>query len=125
MPPAGPLKLTKVTDRFKAGSAPTVRVTLTVWGDPVAPAAATVTVSLYVPAASPAMEVLRVKAEGALPEVEDRVSQDCVLLAVHVSVPPPVLEMFTACELGLLPPAVVEKLAEAADKLRTGGKGGG
>ena len=71
------------------------------------------------------MEVFRVKVDGAVPEDADRVSQDCVLLAVHASVLPPVLAMFTTWELGLLPPTVAKKVAEVADKLRTGGNGGG
>ena len=46
LPPAGPLKLMEVRERLKPGGAATVKVTPTVCGDPVAPAAVTVTVSL-------------------------------------------------------------------------------
>src|SRR5579862_796565 len=70
------------------------------------------------------MDALNVRLAGAVPEAADSVIQDCVLLADQFSVPPPVLLMVTACELGLLPPVKPLKLAVLADKFRIGVGGG-
>src|SRR5437868_3861148 len=70
------------------------------------------------------MEALSIKPAGAVPEAAESVNHDWVLLADQLSVPPPVLLMFTICEFGLLPPAKPLKLAALEDKPRIGVDGG-
>ena len=48
-----------------------------------------------------------------MPEVAPSTSQGCVLAAVQLSVPPPLLEIVMACEAGFAPPAVPLKLRVA------------
>ena len=51
-----------------------MNVTGIVFGEPLAPAAVTVTDPLYVPAASPAGEAVTVSVPGALPDAGDTAS---------------------------------------------------
>jgi hypothetical protein len=94
-PRAVPEGFMPVVESVRFGGCRTTKVTAIVCGDPVAPGALTVTVSVYVPAVSPEIETERPKLDGAVPELAGRVSHDCVLPAVQLSVPPPVFVMFT------------------------------
>ena len=103
----------------------TFNVTAIVAGDPAAPEAVTVTVSVYVPAPNPEVFAPMVSVAGdppaADPEVPDNVSQDCVLLALQLNVPEPVLEIVTGCEVGLAAPAVAENVSVPLDNDTVGG----
>ena len=66
------------------------------------------------------MDTLSPRVDGAVPAVEERESQDAVLLAVQLSVPPPVLEMLMFWVAGLEPPAVAVKDAVFEDTVNTG-----
>jgi hypothetical protein len=80
-----------------------VKLTGMVWGVLVAPVAVAVTLSEYVPAASPVIFAVAVKEPGAVPEVGKTESHDALLLTLQLKVPVPELEMATAPD-GLLPP---------------------
>jgi hypothetical protein len=97
-----------------------VNVTAMVCGEPFAPAAPIVTTSLKVPAESPLEETVSPSVDGAVPDVADRVSHDCVLLAVQLSVPTPVLAIVTLCGVGFVKPAVAEKLTAFEETLNLG-----
>ena len=65
----------------------------------------------WVAAANPAVEIERPRLAGAVPEAAESVSQGCVLVAVQLSVPPPVLVIPMFCDAGFEPPAAAEKVA--------------
>src|SRR5690349_22581999 len=64
--------------------------------------------------------MVRPNEDGAVPEVAERVSQDCVLLAVQLSVPTPVLAIVTVCGAGLVKPAVAVKVTAFVDTVKVG-----
>jgi hypothetical protein len=61
----------------------------------VAPIAAIVILSLYVPGARPVMLTDSVELPELLPLIVERVSHDAVLESVQLSVPPPELDTFS------------------------------
>jgi hypothetical protein len=125
LPPATPENVRVPVDRDNTGDALLrFSVTLTVAGEPPAPEALMVTVSVQVPAASPDVFTPIDKLAGAVPEDADKVSHGCVLPAVQLSVPPPVFEIVTGWEAGLLPPAVAENVRDPVDRDNTGEAGG-
>lgn len=86
------------------GLAATVKVTGMVRGVLVAPVASTVIVALYVPAVRPARLTLAVKEPLPVPEAGLKVNHEALSLVLQASVPVPVFEIDTVCELGLVPP---------------------
>ena len=72
------------------------------------------------PAERPPEDIVSPNEDGAVPEVAERVSQDCVLLAVQFSVPTPVLAMVTVCGAGLVKPAVAVKVTAFVDIVNVG-----
>src|SRR6185312_5913278 len=58
---------------------------------------------------------------GATPDVAVRVIQDCVLLAIQLRAPPPVLAIETLWNAGLTPPLVAENAAAWVESESTGG----
>ena len=81
-----------------------VKVTGMDCGVLVAPAAVTVMVVEYVPAASPEMFAVAVNGAGAVPETGESASHGAVVLTLQSNGPVPELEMPTTCPAGLLPP---------------------
>ena len=63
----------------------------------------------YVPAVKPTRFTIAVNDPVFVPDEGLNVSHGNASVAVQVSVPPPLLPMFTACADGLLPPTVPEK----------------
>ena len=61
-----------------------------------------------------------VRVAGAVPDVSESDNHDWVLLAVQLSVPPPVLVILTVCAAGLLPPAIPEKVKLFPDTCSAG-----
>jgi hypothetical protein len=122
--PAVAEKLTLVEDSVRFGGPLRARVTLITLGVPLAPAAAIVTVSVYVPADKPVVETVKPRLDGAVPDAADSVSQGCVLLAVQFSVLEPVLVMFTLCPAGFEAPAVPWNVRLVFETLRVGVAGG-
>ena len=98
----------------------TLSVTLIVFGDPVAPAAATVTAVVYVPAESPAIDGVTVSVAGADPDAGETLSHDTDSDAVKLSVPPPVLVMLAVCAAGLAPPTVALNVMLVAETASAG-----
>ena len=74
-------------------------------------------------AANPAVEIESPRLAGAVPEAADRVSQDCVLPAVQLSVPPPLFVILRFWDAGFEPPAAAEKVKVDAPTLNIGGGG--
>jgi hypothetical protein len=74
-------------------------------------------------ALNPAIEIESPRLAGAVPEAADKVSQDCVLDAVQLNVPPPVFEILTFWDAGFEAPAVAEKLTLNEPTLNCGGRG--
>ena len=48
--------------------------------------------------------------DGAVPGVPESVNHDCVFVADHVKVPPPVVVIPMFCDAGFEPPAVAENV---------------
>jgi hypothetical protein len=120
-PPAVAAKFKLVGATLSTGVAPpTTNVTFTDFGEPLAPGEVIVNVSVYVPAVRLPVATLNPKLDGAVPELPDRVSQLCVLLALQFSDPPPAFEMLTFCAAGLAPPTVAEKVTPVGDTLNDG-----
>ena len=92
-----------------------VRVTAIVAGDPAAPAAFTVTVPLYVPAAMPERFGWIEIEPAPVPEAGETESQPVVVEADQFKVPLPEFAMATLCAEGFAPPTVPakERLFEA------------
>ena len=107
------------------GAVAIVSVTGTVRGEPCAPVAATVTLPVYVPAARPAMLADTFTVPAPVPLAGAAWSHGWSVAAVHVSVPPPLLETASGCAAGLAPPAVAENDRLAGDTCRVGPAGGG
>jgi|ERR1700691_130911 len=83
-----------------------VSVTATVT-EPLAPPAANIwTLPEYVPALRPAGDIDKEIADGATPDVGDTVSQDSLVLALQLSVPPPPFVIWMDCAEGVVPPTV-------------------
>src|SRR6185437_10131010 len=88
--PAVAVKVTVFVDTVNVGIAAfTTNVTFTVCGEDPAPGALIVTVSVYVPASSPAVATLTAIAPGPLPEAADSESHGWFLLAAQFSAPSP------------------------------------
>ena len=121
-PPVMPAKFSVPGATPSTGGAVTARVTVTVCGEEPAPAAVTVMVSVYVPAARPLVATASPKLAGAVPDAAERVSHDWVFAAVQLRVPLPLFVMAIFCALGLLPPATPEKLSVLAARCKAGGK---
>jgi hypothetical protein len=117
-------RLAGVTESAGGCGGATVRVTGTCFGEPLTPADVTVTVAVYVPAASPATLTEAVRSAGAepLPGVTD--SHDASSLAVNDRVPPPVLLTDSVLVAGLDPPAVALNASDDGVTASAGGGGG-
>lgn len=94
-------------ETVKVVAALTVNVTGTV--TVVAPVALKSMVPLYVPAVSAPVAALAVTVPFPVPEAGPTVSQAALPLALHASVPPPVLLMLSVRAAGLAPPCVAVK----------------
>ena len=105
------------------GGSLTVNVTGTVFGDPLTPAAVTVTVALWVPAARPAGFAVTVTAWGAEPLAGATDSHAASSDAVKLSVPPPVFVTSIVLPAGALPPTVAANASDAGDTASAGGGG--
>jgi hypothetical protein len=88
---------------------PEVTVKVTGTDFVVAPAAATVIVALYVPAARVASLTVTVAVPVPEPEVGLTVSQEAFSLALQLSVPPPVFAMLIVLATGFAPPTLPVK----------------
>ena len=86
------------------GAAVTVKVTDTVRGVLVAPAAVTVIVALWVPAVTPARFTVAVRVPGAVDPEAVRISHPALLPAPQLMVPPPVLVTLSVWAEGFAPP---------------------
>src|SRR4051794_40098353 len=78
----------------------TVSVTGIVFGDPVAPAAVTVTVAVYVPAPRPVVSAATVRSRGALPLAGATESHAASSDALKLSAPSPLLETVSVLDAG-------------------------
>ena len=63
---------------------------------------------LYVPGASSAGAIVTLTVEGTIPDAADKLSQEALAVAVHASVPLPLLVMAMDWSAGSAPPAVYE-----------------
>src|SRR5947209_718617 len=99
-----------------AGAAATVNVTATDAGELDAPVPAILTVPVYVPAARPAVATETAMLDGAVPERGEAFNQNALVVAVQLSVPPPVFATDTDCGAGAALPAVVEYDIAGLDK---------
>ena len=99
-PPTGAEYVRVAGLRPMVGTALTVRVTATVWGELETPAALTVIVPLYEPGVRPVTSTVTVidceAPAPRLPPVGERLSQGALSEADHARVPPPVLLTVTA-----------------------------
>src|SRR5690349_17993811 len=111
VPPAVPVKASVVgeTDRAGGVGALTVSVTVIVFGEPVAPVAATVMSVVYVPAARPVIDGVTVIVPVSVPLAGDRLSHVALPDAVQFIVSPPVLLTDSVLAAGSEPPAVAVK----------------
>ena len=87
----------------------TEKDTMTVFGEPDAPEADTVTCPVYVPGANPATMAPTCSVAGAFPLTGETRSHAVSVEAVKVNVPPPVFLISTVCHAGSLPPCCAEK----------------
>ena len=106
------------------GAGFTVSETSTVFGEPVAPAAVTVTCVVYVPGARPAIDGVTVMLPGAVPLCGLTESQGTDSLAVQSRLPPPVLVTAMFWAGGLAPPCVAVKDIVPGETARAGWGGG-
>jgi len=104
---------------------PTVKVTVTLVGEPWAPADVTVMWPVYVPAASVPTVAETCKACGAVPLAGVTVSHDESLAAVKLSVPVPVFVTFAVWDVGFAPPCVALNVRVRGETDKTGWGGGG
>jgi hypothetical protein len=95
------------------------------FGEPVAPDALTVTVAVYVPAASPLVFAVTDNDAGALPLAGDTDNHDASSDALKLNDPVPVLVTDNDCAAGLAPPAVPANDNDPGDTDNTGCGGGG
>ena len=125
-PPAVPLNdsVAGVTDSAGGVGGSTVNVTATVFGEPVAPADATVMSVVYVPAPSPVIVGVTVTVPPFVPLAGDTLSQLALSDAVQSIDPPPVFETANVLAAGDDPPAVPENASVAGVTDSTGGAGG-
>src|SRR3954471_20381067 len=90
------------------GAGPTVNVTGTTFGEPVAPAAVIVTLAVYVPAVSNPTFGATETDPGAVPPPGVTVTHDWSAAAVYESDPPPLLVIDRLCGAGSAPPWLAE-----------------
>src|ERR1051326_6515114 len=102
------------------GGAGTVRVAETIFGDPVTPAAVTVTVPVYAPAAIPVAFAATLTEPAFVPDDGETVSQAALLAATHGIVPPPAFAIETLCGAGFAAPAVAENDNAIVETLSAG-----
>ena len=114
-----------VRDTASTGGAGfTVSATSTVLGEPVAPAAVTVTCVVYVPGASPVIDGVTAMLPGAVPLCGLTDSHGTDSLAVQSRLPPPVLVTAMFCAAGLAPPCVAVKDSVFGETDKAGWGGG-
>ena len=102
----------------------TVSVTATVLGEPVAPAAATVTSAVYVPAANPVIDGVTVTVPAFVPLPGDTIIQLALSDAVQSIDPLPVFDTANVLAAGDAPPTVALNASVAGVTDSTGGAGG-
>ena len=101
-PPAVYWKASDEGDAVRVGAAAEmVRLTLTVTGLFDAPAAEIVTVPVYDPTARLAGLTETFGVDGAVPEADERLSQEALAVAVQFSVPVPELVISMGCVAGV------------------------
>src|SRR3954453_19478257 len=110
--------------RLEGACGPTVSVTVTVLGEPVAPGAVKVTSVVYVPTARPVIVGVAVTVPGLVPLSGDTVSQEAFSAAVQLIEPDPVLLTDTGLGAGSVPPTVAVHPSVAGVTDRAGGGGG-
>jgi hypothetical protein len=107
------------TERF--GCCATIKVTAIVNGEPCAPAAVTVTLPVYVPAARLATVAEICNVCGAVPLAGETLNHVESVAAVKLSVPPPVFETLTLCAAGFAPPCTAFMLSVVGETDNTAG----
>jgi hypothetical protein len=100
-----------------------VKLTPICCGEVLAPGALTVTVPVYVPAASPAVAAVTVSVLGAVPVLGLTPNHAWLLVALQFSVPPPVLLMLIVRAAGFAPPSTALKLRLVGLTPNAGGTG--
>jgi hypothetical protein len=106
------------------GGGSTVKVTGTERGEPPAPAAATVIVAVWVPAARPAIDAETVTSRPPVPLPGATLSHAASSETVQLRVPPPLLLIASVRSAGLAPPCVPPK-ARLPGVTASAGPGGG
>src|SRR3954451_12875682 len=110
--------------RLDGACGPTVSVTVTVFGEPVAPGAVKVMSVVYVPTAKSVIVGVAVTVAAFVPPVGDTLSHAAFSDAVQLIEPEPVFETLTVLVAGLLPPTVAVNASVAGVTDNTGGGGG-